>query len=250
MIKNYKLFLLIFLLLFIFSGIVFADDFSFIAKNLEVNDREAKIGDIISQTEEGLFRSSISYDPNIIGVAGETPILVFGRPTTTTLPIVSFGETLIRVSNVNGEIKRGDFVTSSEKPGIGQKATGAGFIVGKALENFNEEEGTIRAEINIQYQYNPNETPMTSIFSHLLKQFGKPENFPDILKYIFALILGGGSFLIGFFTFINALRKGLEATGRNPLAKRSIQLAMILNLIAIIILTAAGLGLALFVILY
>jgi len=38
--------------------------------------------------------------------------------------------------------------------------------------------------------------------------------------------------------------------GRNPLAKESIRMAMILNLIGILILTMAGLGLALFVILY
>lgn len=250
MIKNYKLFSLIFFLLFVFVEIILANDFSFIAKNLEVNDPEAKIGDIVSQTEEGLFRSIISYDQNIIGVVGEEPILVLGRPTPTTLPIISFGETLIKVSNVNGEIKRGDFITSSENPGVGQKATESGFVAGKALEGFNQEEGLIKAEINIHYQYAPGETSATSIFGHILGQMGKPENFPEVLRYIFALILGGGSFLIGFFAFINALRKGLEATGRNPLAKRSIQVAMILNLIAIIILAAAGLGLALFVILY
>jgi len=37
---------------------------------------------------------------------------------------------------------------------------------------------------------------------------------------------------------------------RNPLAKKSIQSAMILNLIGILILTLAGLALAVFVIIY
>ncbi len=250
MIKKFKLVLLILSLVFILCEIVFAQDSALIAKNLEVADPEVKVGDIVSQTKEGLFRSSIPYDENIIGIVGETPILVFGKPTTTTLPIVLLGETLVKVSNINGEIKKGDFIASSEKPGAGQKATQSGFMAGRALEDFNQEEGLIRAEINIQYQYAPAKTPVSGILSAIWGQLGKPENFPEVLRYIFALILGGGSFFAGFFAFVSALRKGIEAMGRNPLAKRSIQLAMVLNLIGILVLTLAGLGLAIFVILY
>jgi len=250
-IKKLKLISLIFFWFFILSGIVFARDLPIIARNFEVADQEAKIGDIISQTKEGLFRSKVAYDENMIGVVAEEPIVVFGKPTTTTLPIVSSGEILVKVSNVNGEIKRGDFITSSEKPGVGQKATQNGFVVGRALEDFNQEEGLIKAEINIQYQYiTPTGTPIISIFGRIWEQLGRPENFPEVLRYIFALILGGGSFFAGFLAFVNALRKGVEAVGRNPLAKRSIQLAMVLNLIGILVLTLAGIGLALFVILY
>ncbi len=250
MTKKFKLVLLIFSLVFILNGIVFAQDMALIAKNLEVADPEVKVGDIISQTKEGLFRSNIPYDENIIGVVGETPILVFGKPTPTTLPIVSFGETSVKVSNINGEIKKGDFITSSEKQGTGQKATQSGFVVGRALEDFNQEEGLIKTKINIQYQYTSGKVPITGIFGEIWRQLGKPENFPAVLRYIFALILGGGSFFAGFFAFVSALRKGVEAMGRNPLAKKSIQLAMVLNLIGILVLTLAGLGLALFVILY
>jgi hypothetical protein len=249
--KKLSSILLIIFSFLIFNNLVFATGLSFIAKNLEVADPEAKTGDIISQTEKGLFRSSISYDENIIGVVGEKPILVFGKENPQTLPIVSFGETSVRVTNLNGEIKRGDFITSSEKPGLGQKATKNGWVIGKALEDFNQEEGMIRAEINIQYRViEPLTTSVKEFVSQIFKQLGRPENLPEVLKYIFALILGGGSFLIGFLTFAKALRQGIESIGRNPLAKRVIQLSLVLNLIGIIILTLAGLGLALFVILY
>jgi hypothetical protein len=49
---------------------------------------------------------------------------------------------------------------------------------------------------------------------------------------------------------MRTLREGVIGISRNPLAKRSIQTAMVLNLIGISILTLAGIGLALFVILY
>jgi len=250
MTKKIKLVLLIFSLVFILNGIVFAQDVALIAKNLEVADPEVKVGDIISQTKEGLFRSNVPYDENIIGVAGENPILVFGKPTPTTLPIISLGEASVRVSNINGEIKNGDFITSSKKDGAGQKATQPGFVLGRALEDFNQEEGLIKAEINIQYQYSSGKISASSILGEIWKQLGKPENFPNVLRYIFALLLGGGSFFVGFFAFVGALRKGIEAVGRNPLAKKNIQLAMVLNLIGILVLTLAGLGLSLFVILY
>jgi len=249
--KKNKVVVFLLFLLFFFANFVFSQELSLIAKNLKVADKEAKPGDIISQTKEGLFRSKIPYDQNIIGVVGEKPILVFGKETENTLPIVTYGETLIRVSNKNGEIKKGDFITSSENPGVGQKATESGFIVGKALENFNQEEGLIKAQINIQFQYiTPFVSPVTTVLGKIWEQMGKPENFPEVLRYIFAILIGGGSFFAGFYFFIKTLQRGIEAMGRNPLAKKSIQLTMIFNLSGVIILTLAGLGLALFVILY
>jgi len=250
-IKKNKLISLLFASFFVWAGIIFAQELPLIARSLEIADPEVEIGDIVSQTKEGVFRSNIPYDENILGVAGETPILVFGKPTPTTLPIISFGQTLVKVSNINGEIKRGDFITSSEKPGIGQKATQSGMVVGRALEDFNQEEGMIRAEINIQYaNIFPPGISAKSIFGKILENIGRPEYFPEVLRYIFALLVGGGSFFAGFFSFIRTLHRGVEAIGRNPLAKRSIQIAMILNLIGIVILTLAGLGLAIFAIIY
>lgn len=233
-----------------FSLFVFAQDLPLVAKNLEINDSEINVGDIISQSKEGFIKCKIPYDQNIIGVIGEKPILIFGRPSPTTFPVITLGETLVKVSNANGEIKKGDFITCSQKPGVGQKATESGFVVGKALEDLKQDEGLIRTEINIQYQSLISYPPPSAILGKIWELLGKPENFPKFLRYIFAIILGGGSFFSGFFFFVRALREGLEAMGRNPLARRSIQFGMIINLVAISLLTLAGLGLALFVIIY
>jgi len=238
--------------IFVFAGIGLAqEEPAWIAKNLETADPEAKTGDIVSQTKEGLARSAIPYDENIIGVVGETPIMVFGKPTPTTLPIVFFGETLTKVSNINGEIKKGDFITSSEKPGVGQKATQSGFGLGRAMEDFNQEEGLILVFIQPQQITFPlGRLAFGRLIEELVSGLKMPETIPEVLRYLFALLVGGGSFAIGFFSFIKALREGLTAIGRNPLAKNSIRTAMLLNLIGILILTLAGLGLAFFVILY
>jgi hypothetical protein len=238
---------------FVFSGVVLAQELPLIARNLEVADSEARIGDIVSQAEEGLVRASSTYDENIIGVVAENPIMLFGKETPTTLKIISFGEASTKVSNTNGGIKKGDFITSSDKPGVGQKATKSGFVVGQAMQDFDQEEGLILVFIQPQKILFPSTPVVGGVLDQLLQSLSKlmlPETIPEVLRYIFALLVGGGSFIVGFFSFIRALKEGLTATGRNPLAQGSIRTAMILNLIGILILTIAGLALALFVILY
>ena len=241
--------------LLIFSGILIFIEFALaqglplIAKNLKVADEKAEAGDIVSQTEKGLVRSSTPYDENIIGVVGKNPIIIFNKATTTTLPIITWGEALVKVSDINGEIKKGDFITSSDKPGIGQKATETGFVVGRAMEDLKEKEGAIMAFINVQY-VTIKKPGSGGVLTKIVQGFGKLENIPEVLRYIFALLVGGGSFVIGFLSFTKALREGIIGISRNPLAKKNIISAMILNLVGILILTLAGLGLSLFVIFY
>ena len=220
-----------------------------IARYLKVIDREAKVGDIMCETKKGLIRSSIPYDRNMVGVVGENPIIIFNKPATDTLPIVTWGETLVRVSNINGEIKKGDFITTSYKPGIGQKATKTGFVIGRALDELKGNEGLIPVFIDIQHI--TLEKPISGgIITQIFSGLRKPKNIPKTFRYIFAFLVGGGSFIIGFLFFAKALREGIAGVSRNPLAKKSILTAMVLNFIGILILTLAGLGLALFVIFY
>jgi len=247
--RKFKLISLIFLGLFILSEIILAQSLPLIASNFEVADPEAKPGDITIKSEGGLIRATIPYDPNLLGVAAESALIIFSKPTASTLPIVTWGETLVKVNSINGEIKKGDFITSSNSAGVGQKATESGFVVGKAMEDFKGEEGLITMFVNIQYVTMEKPT-LGGVFSTIISGLGRPENLPEVLRYLFALLVGGGSFMIGFFSFVKALREGVIGISRNPLATRSIRTAMILNLMGIVILTLAGLGLALFVILY
>jgi hypothetical protein len=242
-----------FFLLFnlIFYQIVLAQGIPLIAQNFEIKDPEVKKGDIVSLKDGEIFRSNIPYDENILGVVGEKPILVFGKETTSTLPIVSYGKTLVRVSNRNGKIKKGDYITSSNRPGVGQKATESGFVIGRALEDFDKEEGLIQVFVNIQYlNIEKGITPKPHLVDELFSFLKTPENVPEVLRYIFGSFLAGVSFLFGFLSFVRSLREGIVGISRNPLAKRSIQFVMILNLIGIFVLTLAGVGMALFVILY
>jgi hypothetical protein len=248
-----KLFILI-ITLYLFAVVLinfsFAQNLEIIAKNLEIQDPEAKFGDILSQKDNGIFRADSPYDKNIIGVVGNSPVLVFGKKTNNSLPVIYFGEATIRVTNSNGKINKGDFITSSNNPGVGQKATENGFVIGKSLEDFDEKEGFVKAIVNIEYRNIYVGDIKTNALNNILEKLGNAENVPEILRYLFAFIIGAASFVIGFFFFVGSLKKGVESVGRNPLAKKDIIGAMIINIVGIVILTLAGLGLALFVILY
>src|SRR4030042_1063313 len=219
-----------------------------IAANIPVDDNLARPGDIISKTDEGTVRSSSEYDKNLFGVVVENPSGSVNKIGPNTRPVVSYGEVFVNVSDKKGSIKRGDFVTSSGSAGVGQKAIDSGFVLGKALENLNGSSGQIRVFVNIQYRQLEGRPTFNRLLTLLTTSLEKPENFPVFLRYLFALLVGGGTFFMGFFSFVRSLRSGVESIGRNPMAKTSIQLALILNLLGIFVLTAAGVSLALFII--
>ena len=236
----------------VFPSMLFAQEIEpgSIATNNPIVDKEAKSGDVLSKSDEGLIRSKSSYDKNMFGVVVENPSIVLNKASSDTVPVISYGEVLVTVGNKKGEIKRGDFVTSSDVPGLAVKATESGFVLGKALEDMGDKR-KILVFVNIQYR-NIEGAPPTfgRVFKFLASALERPENLPEVLRYLFAMVLGGGAFVLGFVSFARSLRSGVEAVGRNPLAKSSIQLAMVLNLGGILTLTMAGIGLALFVIFY
>ena len=221
-----------------------------IASNTQVDDSDAAAGDILTKSGDEIVRATTAYDPNLFGIVVENPSVVLNKKSATTLPVISYGEVLVRVSSSNGQVQQGDFVTSSKKAGVGQRATDSGFVIGKALEDLDSSEGTIGVFVNIQYRNVEGRPTFGRIFSFLLTSLEKPENLPEVLRYLFALIVGGGAFFLGFISFVRSMRSGVEAVGRNPLAKTSIQVAMLVNLAGISILTAAGVALALFIIFY
>ena len=250
------IFLLVFLLTFLATKNSFAQDLTNgqIAKNLSVADSAAKTGDILSKSDKGLVRASTEYDGNIFGVIVSDPSLSLNQIGSGTFPVVSYGPTKVNVSDKNGAIKSGDFITSSKQAGVGEKATGSGEVLGKALENLSGHSGEISVFINIQDRTIETKASSGNALDRALNLFSstleKPSSFPIILRYLLAMILAGGSFLFGYLSVVRAMRNGLEAIGRNPLARGAIQAALVLNLAGIGIISSVGVGLALFIIFY
>jgi len=251
--NNLKLLLVISFFLTLTAGQVWAANFlPQSASYLKTTDPEIEAGNIVSESEEGLIKSNAPYSEKIVGVVVEDSAVSFNKQTTSTILVASQGKALVRVGNSNGEIKAGDYITSSDNPGIGQKAKESGYVIGKALESFSEEKGKILVLLDIQEKEIG--TLAGSGFLEkgfsFFKEIKRSDEFPKIARYLFAALVGGGSFLLGFISFVRTLQSGIEAIGRNPLAKKNIQLSLLINLLGIIILTGAGLGLAFFILFY
>jgi hypothetical protein len=216
--------------------------------NTEISDNEAKPGDILSNTDSGIIRSIKNYDAQMIGVVVEFPVISLGNKTDSSVPVLDSGRAIVNVTAGNGPIKAGDFITSSETAGVGQKATTAGYVIGKALAVYEDssQNGQIAVLVDIGY-YAPNPSTsglLGSLLSLLTAGFQNSQNFPLVLRYVAAALIGIATFGFASVSFLRFMRNGIEAIGRNPLAKATIVSGMVLNGVVVGIMAIAGFGIA------
>lgn len=138
---------------------VFLQD-SDIASQMSILEPEAEEGDVVvAITDPNLTPlARVSYQPNdknILGVISEKPAVLL-RASLTGKRVALTGVIKIKVTNENGLIKKGDLLTTSSLFGHAMKASypGAG-IVAKALEDFDQERGTIKALLQLGVYYTP-----------------------------------------------------------------------------------------------
>jgi len=92
---------------------------------------------------DGLVYPCDKKSENIVGIASEHPSFLGGENLgERSIPVGLVGEVLTKVSNINGDIKPGDLLTSSSIPGVGAKAIKPTTMVGRALESFNSSDCT------------------------------------------------------------------------------------------------------------
>lgn len=230
-----------------------------------IGDPAAVTGDIVRLAPDGLalLLSKDAYDDRMHGVLVQNPAMVFR--STDDIPVVRTGNALVNVTNLNGPIKAGDYVTSSEIAGKGMRAEElSGYVIGIALEPFTGEGGT---EINylgknfrtrailVAIGIGP-ATPVLragggllgtfrQLASAFLFNFRVSRQFERVMRLILAAIIAIVTIWITFSRFGKNVTRGIEAIGRNPLAKASIQSMIIINGILIGVVGVAGILLAL-----
>lgn len=226
-----------------------------VADSLVIKEK-AQDGDIISFSSMGYVLSKTQYDPTIIGVVSLAPaigITAEGEGMAKTYPVMSSGNIYVRVSAQNGQIKKGDLITSSTVPGVGMKADKSGFVIGIAYQDYSSNNktdvGKIAVSLNIHYVYNKPLTPINSILDIInlsaLATYEQPSLF---LRYLIAAFIIIVSMFFGFLNFGRSANTGIEALGRNPLARRSIQFGIFINALITIIIVIGGVAVAYLVI--
>lgn len=204
---------------------LFAQSGESVAVNLEIADASA--GDIISITKEGPVRSAKAYEPTIFGVVVEAPILSTGLKSEKTKAVITSGSAQVKVKlGSSGAIREGDFITSSEEAGVGQKAEKDGYILGKALASYEDSSKVGLVPVQLGVAYFPG--------------LGKKLDPAVLIRYGAAALFAVIAFVAATFAFIRFITTGITALGRNPFAKSTIIGGMLFSGLIVVILAASG----------
>jgi len=235
-------------ILTIFKSKSFANTYDF-AVSVPIVDSNVEEGSIISFVDNEYILSIEAYDNNMFGIVSSDPSLYLEDKNLQSYALVgSQGEMYVRVSTKNGNIAPGDYLTSSEIPGVAQKVDKSGRVLGIALEEYNSDDpnqiGLIGVYVDIKAQLKQEsltENLLTVITDGLSSAFLTPL---ASLRYIMALIVTAITFAIAFLSFSRLTSRGVEALGRNPLAGSSIKSVIVFNFILTFIIIASGLAIA------
>ncbi len=217
------------------SATAFAQDLSNgTAVGITVNETNIQNGEIISSTKQGYKRTASPYDPQIFGVVSKKPALYLSDSNKTNeTPVLNLGDAQVRISSINGNIKRGDFITSSKIPGAGEKAADNGYVLGTAEEDYSSNDpkkvGLILVTLHPHFAQISNDITRNIFSATSLGLTAALESPSGVVRYMIAGVITLLSFFFGFRFFGRASNRGVEAIGRNPLAKEAILFSVFIN---------------------
>lgn len=275
----------VFLMLTLTSGFVFAqsEDFATVASPVQI-EGNVNDHDIVSYgIENNVYRASRSFaDESMFGVVVDDPVLYMDSETARTddvRPVVRYGEVLVNVSNLGGEIKAGNLITTSIISGVGQRTEmqDAPYILGFALEDmtpngnsFDHEGkevlfGTVPITLRIgpfltkegidfissgqDFESYINEITKSNTLSNVVSNTNNASAF-KVFRYILATVVAVTSLIVSITRFGDTFKQGVISIGRNPLARSQIRSIMIWDVLLVVLVTVGGFGVATAIILF
>jgi F0F1-type ATP synthase membrane subunit c/vacuolar-type H+-ATPase subunit K len=232
------------------------------ATSYTVADQSAIDGDILISSSAGLTRTTNAYNSQLFGVLQKNPEVVYRSADTSKVPVARTGLAEVNVTTLNGNITKGDYVTSSPISGKGQKASQSGYVIGVAMQDFSSgtnlsyqggtySSGQIQIALRIEYAEINSSRSLSRLFdafnSALFKNLQSPDQFDQLIRFILAGLIILLAIAVGYLTFSKSLVRSIEAIGRNPLARGTILLAMILNMGLTLAIVLIGVGVALLI---
>lgn len=227
------------------------------------------------QLQRAMIVSTVKDKENYIKAATKDSakdihgVIVSSNDTPVTLSkegqqyfVATIGHFDVLVSNQNGDIKKGDYITISAVPGIGMKAGDKDAIsIGKAVDDYDSKKNfvsTVKLKdtsgkefdvsiARLQVQINVARNPLLR---------STEAELPDALKKITDTIAGKQtSALRGYIALVifvlstvaaaslmyGGVRSAITSIGRNPLSKKSILRSMIQVIVSGLIIFITGL---------
>lgn len=144
------------------------------------DDLSLSAGEVVSLNPETgrIARSSVASDPFLFGVISTNPSFIGNNFTGAerAVPeehpeyklVALIGQVPVRVTDENGPVTVGDFLTSSSVPGHAMRAAGPGLVLGQALESFaGPGTGTIRVFLQRGWNMNGDFLSLTGESLHM-----------------------------------------------------------------------------------
>ena len=203
-----------------------------IATYIQIKAKNIPAGSIVKFTPDGYKLSDTPYETSVFGVVVKDPaISLEAEDMPNAKPVVSSGKAYVRVSNKNGNLKPGDLITTATDPGVGQKATENGYVIGTALEEYKDSNvGLVLTQLNITFNGASGENA-TNLLSSFRLALSSPYLTPlNALRYIFAAVIVVIALFMSISYFGRVANTGVEALGRNPLAGRTITVGIVINI--------------------
>jgi F0F1-type ATP synthase membrane subunit c/vacuolar-type H+-ATPase subunit K len=233
--------------LFVLVSPTNAQNAAAIATYITIDHPNVIDGYIVATQKEKFVITNEAYQGNMIGIVNKKAAIEikFGN-NPDSYPVSTSGQSYVLVTLANGDIKKGDYITSSPIEGVGMKATVPGPIIGVALEDAsNPDESTVtKVKVSIQKDYNVE--PLFGISNVGDNPFFNKNT--DVIKFFFGGLVLIISLLFSYLYFGKLSLKGVEALGRNPLASSKIQAGIILNVIMAVSVCLIGLITAMYII--
>lgn len=226
-----------------------------LAEYIQIKTPNLSTGTIIVHHNGQYSLSNEPYSKDLLGVITLKPAIEFSPSSTNefSYPLVKNGVVEVQINGQGGPIQVGDLITSSSTPGVGMKAAQSGFVLGVAQKEFipnsADEISTIPVFLDMRFAFSDDAPESKRIVSRLmsivsLNTVSFVEEPVKSLRYTSAAIAILFSLFISLFTFGRIAYKGIEAIGRNPLAKNTIILGIVINTGLALTLIVAGISVA------
>lgn len=228
------------------------------------SDKPLQRATIVSLTEDDSLKVEAATLDNIDRLHG----VVVGRGDATFLLTAEEEQVLVStngrfeafVSNENGAIEPGDFITISRVSGIGMRAGEAEpTLIGKANGSFNGEEGVLsttditvggatqkvaigRIQIDIGVSGNPLYKPTKANVPGFLEKLAeniaqKPVSPSRIYLAMFVFFAAG---VVAGVLLYSGIKSSVISVGRNPLSKKSITKSLMQIILTAVIILLLG----------
>lgn len=211
-----------------------------IARGFQTNDTNLAPGAIMSLTDtaDTVTLADPSNTQRLVGVLDDLPLLELDGDNKQ-VQVVTGGVTYGLVSNLNGEVKTGDKITTSPIRGVGMKAIESSITLGTAQSDFSNEGATEQTiaqkdgsnktvlintmpiQVNVAFYQAPTEqTNLPPILNDLASTVAGREVSP--VRIIVALLILLVALISMAVLLYSSVKSSVISIGRNPLSEHAV----------------------------